>query len=307
MQNALILALALLAVAVLLRARIRMLQVLYIPASILGGLIGLAAGPSLLGWIPPEIVAHLASWPGWLIAVIFAGLFLDRPTQPLGHSLRGALRQGIMVWIIVFGQAALGILVTWLVVADRFDVPHSFGQLIEAGFAGGHGTAAAMGKVYRSQDFQEGPDLAFLVATVGLIYGVISGIALVRMLQPVVLLLLLGFAYVAFCALVLAPRLLPRDYWFELGLINYGMSTGTTATGLMLLRIIDSDFRSPAPADYALAAPLSAPFIGGGIITFTLPFLMERVSAGIVGGVMFLILFLLYGAGRFLASDQAAR
>ena len=47
------------------------------------------------------------------------------------------------------------------------------------------------------------------------------------------------------CLLVIGRRLLPQRYWFELGILNYGMSTGTTATGLMLLRIIDRG-RNPA-------------------------------------------------------------
>ena len=59
----------------------------------------------------------------------------------------------------------------------------------------------------------------------------------------------------------------------ELGLINYGMSTGTTATGLLLLRMVDKDLESGAAEDYALAAPLSAPFIGGGLLTLMMPLL----------------------------------
>jgi ESS family glutamate:Na+ symporter len=78
--------------------------------------------------------------------------------------------------------------------------------------------------------------------------------------------------------MVLARRMLPREHWFELGLINYGMSTGTTATGFVLLRLIDPELESGAAEDYALAAPLSSPFIGGGMITVALPLLvLERL------------------------------
>jgi ESS family glutamate:Na+ symporter len=88
------------------------------------------------------------------------------------------------------------------------------------------------------------------------------------------------------CLLYVGRRLLPHKYWFELGIINYGMSTGTTATGLVLLRIIDKDLSSGAAEDYALAAPLSSPFVGGGIITLSLPFLLERVYIGIPVAVL---------------------
>ena len=78
--------------------------------------------------------------------------------------------------------------------------------------------------------------------------------------------------------MVLSRRILPHEHWFELGLINYGMSTGTTATGFVLLRLVDPELESGAAEDYALAAPLSSPFLGGGMITIALPLLvLERV------------------------------
>ncbi len=97
-------------------------------------------------------------------------------------------------------------------------------------------------------------------------------------LGPVALLCGMGFVWTAFCLLVLSRRVLPREHWFELGIINYGMSTGTTAQGMMLLRIIDKDLDSGAAEDYALAAPLSAPFIGGGLLTISLPLILAWIG-----------------------------
>ena len=46
-----------------------------------------------------------------------------------------------------------------------------------------------------------------------------------------------------------------------------------------MLRVVDPELKTAAASDYALAAPLSAPFVGGGILTIGLPLLvMERVS-----------------------------
>ena len=349
----------------------------------------------------------------------------------------------------------LGLAATWLIIRHYFpDVPASFGQLIEAGFAGGHGTAAALGEVMSQPaiDFPDGRDLGFVFATMGLIFGVATGIvyvniavrrgwarsrdvkidlltglearkdpqpiararvraevidplvfqvlilavafvlgmvlkavfmhalplllfgveeatrdqfaryadnlplfmftlvagllvreamhllkigdlidpesmrritgasmeflivaaiaslklsAIVEFGWPIALLLLLGFIWTGFCLLFIARRLLPGAYWFELGILNYGMSTGTTAQGLMLLRIIDKDLESGAAEDYALAAPLSAPFIGGGVITLTLPFLLTKVSAGWVVLALIAAMVLLYAVGMTL-SDRAA-
>ncbi|MCG8650393.1 MAG: sodium:glutamate symporter, partial [Pirellulales bacterium] len=99
------------------------------------------------------------------------------------------------------------------------------------------------------------------------------------LLVPFLILFVCGAIWAGICLLVIARWILPPAYWFQLGLINYGMSTGTTATGFVLLRVVDPELESGAAEDYALAAPLSSPFIGGGIITLALPLLiLERVS-----------------------------
>jgi ESS family glutamate:Na+ symporter len=131
--------------------------------------------------------------------------------------------------------------------------------------------------------------------------------AVFALFLPVSVLLLAAFVWVGVCLLVIGRRLLPRAYWFELGILNYGMSTGTTATGLMLLRVIDRDLESGAAEDYALAAPLSAPFIGGGMITFSLPVLLVQFGGGpvVAGLVLAMVLLFLVGA-RLARPDSVA-
>ncbi|MEX0886137.1 MAG: sodium/glutamate symporter [Phycisphaeraceae bacterium] len=434
---------AMLAVGFALRVGLRPLQALFIPASVVGGLVGFAAIQAGLridatAEASQTLAAMLRGWPGLLIAVVFSGLLLERSGKRISEAAGRAARQGVMVWIIVLGQVFLGLLATWLFVLPFHDVPASFGQLIETGFAGGHGTAAAMGAIFTDQlDFPEGQDLAYFFATFGLIYGVISGIVMVNIgirrgwtrsrharltviqgmenareptpaayarvrsevidplvfqalilagafalgwglqtlftivagrvlsaeamqfvsniplflftllggwcmrellhaaklghlidptsirrlvatamevlivagiaslrietlqayLLPTALLLAIGSVWGAVCLLVFAPRLLPAGYWFELGLINYGMSFATTAQGLMLLRVVDPDLDSGAAEDYAAAAPLSAPFIGGGVLTVlvfpqTLTW-MNPASVVLVCGLALLVLLAL--------------
>ncbi|MEM9588193.1 MAG: sodium:glutamate symporter, partial [Planctomycetota bacterium] len=106
--------------------------------------------------------------------------------------------------------------------------------------------------------------------------------AVAALLLPFSIIFVCGCLWAMLCLCILAPRILPRRYWFPLALINYGMSTGTTATGFVLLRVIDPKLRSGAAEDYALAAPLTAPFIGGGMITVALPLLLlERVPIAV--------------------------
>jgi ESS family glutamate:Na+ symporter len=506
----LLVVLALLLVGFALRAWLKPLRVLFVPASVVGGLVGLVVvqaglrvGPGeLQGYIGPtsyglvqvdddggerffaadratgkqiqldqELAAPSASqrataevsgvidgWPGLLIAVVFAGLLMERSKKTFRESARRAGRQGIFVYVVGVGEAFVGLLACALLIAPFYDVPRAFGQLIETGFIGGHGTAAAMGDVFRNVfDFPQGRDLAFLFATVGLVYGVVSGIFFVNLgvrrgwvrrkadatpgglavpivsgledradpkpsafarvrsdvidplafqlcllgvafgvgfllqqgfelavdrllppyegddklrdprkylgnvplflftllggwlvreamhllklgdlidppslhrltgiamellivaalatlrieaardfLWPILLLLTVGFAWTAFCLLVLARRMLPKEYWFELGLMNYGMSTATTAQGILLLRIVDRDLESGAAEDYAAAAPLSAPFIGGGVVTLlATPFALAAFGYTPVLLVMAVVL-----VGLFLLSRWAGR
>ncbi|MDP7132331.1 MAG: sodium/glutamate symporter [Planctomycetota bacterium] len=469
MQHAFLIACALLLIGFIYRVHFRFLQVLYIPASVIGGLVGLILGPYVLGprlvesipiiantynaLLPAEAFEILSKWPGWLIAVVFAGLYMEKPARSFKESAKLATREGIMVWIIVLGQMTIGIIACWFLIKPFYEeVPYSFGQLIETGFAGGHGTAAAMGQVFKSIGFEDGHDLGIFMATVGLVYSVVSGIVLVnlavrrgwtragdvqipivqgmesrsgeepaayekvrpevidpivfqalilaaafgigfllsnivnwwvpqieeallviatgermqsfipdmaekvkelpffiytlagglivregmhalkiddlidihsirrltsaameflivsaiatlrieaviKMIVPLTILLVVAFIWCAVCLLWIGRRLLPPEYWFELGIINYGMSTGTTATGFMLLRIVDKDLDSGAAEDYALAAPLSAPFIGGGLLTLAMPLILEGAGVAVPALILVIAMVALFFTG----------
>ncbi|MCC9641951.1 sodium:glutamate symporter [Rhodopirellula sp. JC740] len=477
----------LLLAGVVLRQRVAWFQMGRIPASLIAGGLGLLvvqfAQFQNAHWQEP-VLQMLGPWPSTLIAVVFAAMLLGKSEtathQSSRHLVRDVMQQGLMVWIIVIGQTVVGLWMTWWWIGPQFDLPSSAGMLIETGFAGGHGTAAAMGDVFQHPTIQweAGFDLAVMMATGGLVYGLVSGIvwiqlaasfgwiqlpdesqaelsaekapaqsnapanapasrmtettltssaslgreridgsildplllqviwlalamgigvlmqtsvgwaaesvetlfrgpaaesvtaaeepsaadpvsepaespetagesqlrsrltlanivgsfplfiytlfggALVRaclrfagklewidpvtiqrisatsmdllvvaavttlnlaavasLWVPLTILFVAGASWSTFCLLVLSRKILPAEKWFPLGLINFGMSTGTTATGFVLLRVVDPKLESGAAEDYALAAPLSAPFIGGGMITVALPLLvLSRVS-----------------------------
>ena len=429
LTQAILAAAALLAIGLVLRGNLRWLRALYVPAAVVAGLVGLLflqtadrVSPSL-GAFASQLMAEWKTWPGLLIAVVFSGLLLEAPGPGgFGAALKRGARSGVLAWIIILGQIAIGLIVYLIAVhPSRPGVPAIFGQLLEVSWAGGHGSAAAMGTLYSARGFPEGRDLAFFLATVGLVYGVLSGLLFVNialrrgwtatpaweidaddlppapvavpvrgeMIEPLavqvivlaaafgvgvllqkmffvlaghvfaaddpnnnaqaidaaknvplflftllggsllrrglaaigmarvidtevigrlvgvameflivagvatmqleslgkfgwpIVLLLVGAAiWSAVCLLVLSRRLLPPAYWFELGLLNYGFSTANTPQGMMLLRIVDPELKSGAAADYAVAAPLSAPFVGGGIVTFlAMPWLLDQIGA----------------------------
>jgi ESS family glutamate:Na+ symporter len=140
-----------------------------------------------------------------------------------------------------------------------------------------------------------------------LIVAAIASLNLTLVIQSIVplsILLLVAFVWTTVCLLLIGRRLLPAAYWFELGIINHGMATGVTASGLMLLRIIDKDFDSGAAEDYALAAPLSAPFVGGGMLTvIAFPQMVLSLGVWFTAGIVLLVTATLVGVG-FLMSDR---
>ena len=96
---------------------------------------------------------------------------------------------------------------------------------------------------------------------------------------PMLILFSIGFIWNLFCHLVLRKKLLPKEFSFELSIINFGMLNGTTAIGLMLLKMIDPELKSRAVKIYAESAPLTSPVIGGGILTLSLPYLLTKLGA----------------------------
>ncbi|MCA9178657.1 MAG: hypothetical protein KDB14_29550 [Planctomycetales bacterium] len=433
------------------------LRKLYIPGSVLAGFLGLGAFQWLQaeGWLlQPDQLApdadslaalladaygQLRTWPKWLIAVVFAGLLLGQPERSWRQSAASVWQEGLVVWIIALGQATVGLVATWLVLQPLFGVSPAFGMLIETGFAGGHGTAGAMGEVFPRAGVPDGRDLGMLMATAGLVASVTTGIlyinvasllgwlpadsrptlpaepvstsdpgassrrmaiatglkasallaasfgcgigiarittllanaldmgdlvgdalplfiytlfgglavrhiarllglarwldavaiqrltgvmmeflvvaaiatlrleAVVRFAAPLAVLFSVALIWCAFCLFFVARWLLPAPYWFQLGLLNYGMSTGTTATGFVLLRVVDPQLRSGAAEVYALASPLSSPFVGGGMITLALPMIVAGSSSPAIPClVLSVALLALFAAGFWLRTGQS--
>ena len=83
---------------------------------------------------------------------------------------------------------------------------------------------------------------------------------------PLMILMAAGIAWNVFCVLVLARFMLPNA-WFERAMAEMGQSMGVTATGLLLLRVVDPDYETPAAEAFAYKQILHEPFMGGGLWT----------------------------------------
>ncbi len=164
----------------LLRLYVPFLQRLYLPSSVIGGFIGLALISCFREHIPPEWIACAQKFPGFLINVIFATLFLGVETPRLGKIVRVAFPQLCFGQLLAWGQYVLGLGLAGFALAPLFGVPAAFGNLLEIGFQGGHGTVGGMAESFRAYGWEAGIDLGLTVATAGMIVGVVIGMALVN-------------------------------------------------------------------------------------------------------------------------------
>ena len=380
----------------ILRMRIGILQRMYLPSSVVGGLLGLFIFSVFPEVLPGEVVCAASKCPGFLINVIFATLFLGAAAPKLKEALRCAFPQFCLGQIIAWGQYVVGLGLAGFLFVKLFGVPAAFGNLLEIGFEGGHGTVGGMAGSFAHYGWEKGVQLGFTVATVGMITGIVCGMAMIQwaysrgfvkqvrtfgerrwherigvylrsrrpsagvqtvfsdsidslawhlsivavsiaigygvwslipmkgfplfplcmlggvVLQavakiaglnllvdrgqmerisgasldflvvsavstirldvvaenwlPLVILCASGAAWSVFCVLFIAPRLIKRA-WFECAIAEFGQATGVTATGLLLLRTVDPENRTPAATNFGYKQLLHEPIMGGGLWT----------------------------------------
>lgn len=111
---------------------------------------------------------------------------------------------------------------------------------------------------------------------------------------PFLILMVVGIAWLLFCTLFIAPRMLP-DAWFERAITEYGMQSGVTAMGLLLLRVADPNFKTPAAKSFGFKQIIYEPFMGGGFITASSPILIASFGLGIPYAVGFASILVMLG------------
>ncbi|MCQ2388290.1 MAG: sodium:glutamate symporter [Kiritimatiellae bacterium] len=163
----------------LLRINSRFLQRLYLPSSVVGGLVGLVLFSLLRDVVDPDFMARVRKVPEFMINVVFATLFLGAAVPRFRDVVRVAFPQFCLGQIMAWGQYAVGLGLSGFVLSRIFDVPAAFGNLLEIGFEGGHGTVGGM-KASFDAYWPVGFDLGITVATAGMLIGIVAGMALVN-------------------------------------------------------------------------------------------------------------------------------
>lgn len=163
----------------ILRVKVKLMQQLFIPPSLLAGLLGLALGPNGLGWIP--FSDYMGTYSAILIALVFGALPLSSPKVSVKEV---ANRVGPM-WAF----AQVGMLLQWglvglfglFVLGEIWpELNPAFGIMLSTGFYGGHGTAAAIGSAFEGLGWDEARSLGMTTATVGIICSIIGGLLMVK-------------------------------------------------------------------------------------------------------------------------------
>ncbi len=168
----------------LLRVKIELFQKIFLPSSVIAGLIGLIFMQIMLNYSSStELVAVKNVWgkcPGFLINIVFATLFLGKRIPKMSKIWDCGGVQVVYGQIVGWGQYVVGILLVLLVLVPFFDVNPMIAAIIEIGFEGGHGTAAGLADTFNELGWPEGKDLALGSATVGVFFGVVVGMVLIN-------------------------------------------------------------------------------------------------------------------------------
>ncbi|MEI0749354.1 sodium/glutamate symporter [Brachyspira pulli] len=184
----------LLLIGVFLRAKVKLFQKLYLPASVIGGFIGLLISPEILGRlssfsISEEWIKTYSLLPGVLSIPIFAaiplGMFLNE-----NKNIKSLYPTKVLIGFGIFqcasmAQSAIGYATNMLFtkIDPSLNMYRTFGYELSAGFAGGHGLAAATGKLLEGfgiAQWEIAQGVALTTATIGLVGGMIFGIIFIN-------------------------------------------------------------------------------------------------------------------------------
>lgn len=173
-----------------------LLQRLYLPASVIAGLLGLLllqvfgrlgeldslplVLKSVVGEFPDVISVGWNKLPGQLINIVFACLFLGEALPPISKVWKSSGRQLAYGQVVAWGQYAVGCGLVLMMLGPLFDLPDVFAGIMPVGFEGGHGTAGGMGPTFDALGVAEMKDYALAAATGGIMGAIIVGMVLVN-------------------------------------------------------------------------------------------------------------------------------
>ena len=134
-------------IAKIIRIKIKAIQNLYVPTALLAGLMAIALGPYGLDILP--ISSYAGDYASLLIAVLFATMYLGKQEKRSFRTMFSQVGDAFLLnTASEIGQFGIALLAGALLLPLLFpDLISYFALMMPSGFAGGHGTAAAIGSV----------------------------------------------------------------------------------------------------------------------------------------------------------------
>ena len=172
----------LLFIAQVLRSKIRFIQNLYLPSSLIAGFLGLFLGKQFLNVLP--FSDHLASYPYMLIVVLFASLFIGNKVKLTFKKIINEVGDTFTLNMAAeVGQFGFAIVVGSVLLLYFFpEVNHSFSLMLPAGFCGGHGYAAAIGGTLKEiAGWDQAQTIGQTFATIGILFGIFTGLIFINL------------------------------------------------------------------------------------------------------------------------------
>ena len=151
-------------------------QKLFLPSSLIGGLILLVLGPQILNLV--EVPASCAKLPNVLIDIVMASLVFgvnfdkDKLVSYLDY---------VCVPMPIYGlQMALGVGIGYLLQQTWPGLPTGWGIMGVFSFHGGHGTAAAAASTFEKLGVEGNMSVGMVLSTVGLVVAMAVGMTIVN-------------------------------------------------------------------------------------------------------------------------------
>lgn len=158
------------------REIIKPIQRLFLPASLIGGLIALISGQQMLGII--EVPASFSSFSNVLIAPIMAALLFG---VTINRKKIAGFLDYICVEQAIYGmQMCLGAGLGAALALLWPGLPLGWGSMGVFAFQGGHGNAGAAGQTYTELGIPENLSIGMVLATFGLIVAMLAGMIMVN-------------------------------------------------------------------------------------------------------------------------------
>ncbi len=181
----------LLLIGTLLRATFPFFQKMFLPASVIGGFVGLLVGPIIWNGggipFPAEWTTTWSALPGVLIVPVVASVPLGMKFgggKNAGKSSADVIKMFCVLFLayviqIVIGMTTLGLF------RSQYSLYDTFGYELAQGYSGGHGTAGVVGNFLKGLEvpyWEIAQGVTTTTATFGLVGGMIIGIIYINIM-----------------------------------------------------------------------------------------------------------------------------